>query len=312
MSSVHNAGGQGHGDGRESFGRERSRSGSRETAPKKKAPKKKIPTRPASFQAKSYNEKLSPIIRLPGRKRDRLVAVGPFCSSTYCSIQGTCTDACPFKAGGCMIPAGWTKFTAAKLDAAAVGLPPEEVIYAEQLLVQRAFRGRHIPQDGARGGRDLRIHVGGDIGSLTGAIMVGEIGTNWRSRGGGFPWTYTHAWSGIPRVYFGEDVSVLASVEAPSMIDDARRLGYAAAITLPELPSAKAFSLPGTSARIVPCPGETRDRTCIECRLCLDDRKLFDLNIAIAFGVHGPHAKLATEAIVRLRRSRDDESLRTR
>jgi hypothetical protein len=309
MPSVRNSGGPG--DGREPLGRERRRSDARKKKSKNKALKKTIATRPASFQARSFNEKLSPIVRRPGRKRDRLVAVGPFCSSTYVSIEGTCSDGCPFKGGGCMIPAGFTRFAAARLDAAAVGLSPEEVLYEEQLLVRRAFRGRRIPQKGARGGLDLRLHVGGDIGSLTGAIMVGEIAANWRSRGGGAPWTYTHAWSGVPRVHFGEDVSVLASVELPSMIEDARSLGYAAAITLPELPSAKAFSLPGTSARIVPCPGETRDRTCVECRLCLDDHKLFDMNVAIAFGVHGPQAKLATEAIVRLRRGRDDDSMRT-
>jgi hypothetical protein len=107
--------------------------------------------------------------------------------------------------------------------------------------------------------------------------------------------TFTHNWREIPRSLWGSAINVLASVERAEDIEVARQAGYAAAIVVAEFPSKRAFPLPGSSARIVPCPAEanddpTKNVTCASCRLCLD-RDLLGLNRAIGFEAHGPQAR---------------------
>jgi hypothetical protein len=93
-----------------------------------------------------------------------------------------------------------------------------------------------------------------------------------------------------------------SSVESAEDIEVARASGYAAAIVVEHFPSTRAFSLLGSTAKIVPCPAETTGKTCVECRLCMNADGLLARNLAIAFQVHGPGAKKATEALVQLRR----------
>ena len=223
----------------------------------------------------------------------------PFVSTTDVSIAATCRDACPFKGGGCFAEAGFTRFMARRLDAAAEGLTADQVIAEEAQLIDTAFKGGRVPQDGARGGRDLRLHVGGDVGSTLGARLLAGAAARWRDRGGGAVWSFTHAWREVPREAWGP-ISVLASVERPEDIEAARAAGYAAALVVDRFPSARAFTLPGSDTKIVPCPAETRSKTCVECRLCLDADKLLDRNVAIAFEAHGPTARRAREALVDL------------
>ncbi len=252
-----------------------------------------------SFRTKSQNAKLSPVHQLRRAGHNlRLIAQRPFTCSTYVSIAATC-PACPFKAGACYVMSGITGITGRKLDAAAQGQTVDEVIAEEARRIDRAFHGRRIPQDGARGGRDLRLHVGGDVGSPLGAQFLAGAARRWRDRGGGAVWSFTHAWREVPRDAWGS-ISVLASVERPEDIDVARAAGYAAAIVVDKFPSYRAFSLPGSSTKIVPCPAETRGKTCVQCRLCLDADALLERNVAIAFEAHGPTARLAREALADL------------
>lgn len=261
----------------------------------------------ARFTAVSCNGKLSPVDswRVLGRRRPAIKAVGPFVATTDTSISATCPVSCPFKAHGCYASSGLTRFSAERLDREARGFTAEQVIAEEVQQIDRAFGGGRIPQDGARGGRDLRLHVGGDVGSTIGAYMLGGEAERWVERCGGAPWTFTHAWREIPREAWGSAISVLASVERAEDIEVARAAGYAAAITLEQFPSDRAFRLPGTTARIIPCPAETRGRTCVECRLCLDDQRLLAIGAAVAFAVHGPAAKRARERLFKLRVARN-------
>lgn len=254
----------------------------------------------ARLRPKSHSRKLSPVHFRPTDKRPRPLPVGPFVSATYVSISATCSNACPFKDKGCYVTAGTTKRLAAQLDAAAHGHTAEEVIAEEANLIDRAFRGGRVPQDGARGGRDLRLHVGGDVGSAHGARRLASSARGWRARGGGAVWTFTHDWRVVPRGAWGDDISVLASVERPDDIEIARQAGYPSAIVVPSFPLEKAFSLRGSTARIVPCPAETKGTTCVECRLCLDG-DLLERNTAIAFKAHGRAAKRVRDTLVQLR-----------
>ncbi len=216
---------------------------------------------PAQFVPITCNRKLARVDAIPGLTRPGLKPQPPFVAATFASIAATCGPTCPFLGAGCYALAGVTRFVARRLDAAAIGLSPDEVIAREADLIARAFRRGRVPQDGRRGGREV-------------------------PRG---------AW---------HKITVLASVERPQDIEHARARAYAAAIVVERFPSARAFRLPGSTARIVPCPAELVDSagkrrtTCVQCRLCLD-RDLLALNIAIAFEVHGPGSRKARTAIAR-------------
>lgn len=259
----------------------------------------------AVFVAATCNAKLAPIERVPTATRPRPTARPPFVSTTSASIQATCPKTCPFIGRGCYAEVGFTRFIGARLDEAARGAAPEEVIAEEVRLMDGAFGGGRIPDDGTGSPRALRLHVGGDVGSEEGARMLAAAAFRWQRRGGGPVWTYSHWWRLVPRSAWGV-VSVLASVETATDIEQARAAGYVSAITVDAFPSERAFRLRGSTARIIPCPAETRQRTCAECRLCLDGAGLFRRNQAIAFAPHGSEARRVRETLIQLRRRRDD------
>jgi hypothetical protein len=257
----------------------------------------------AALQKKSRDKKLAPVDfvdRGHGRKPEP-VAVGPYVATTYVSINATCPSSCPMKGAGCYAQAGAAQRLVHRLDAAAAGRTPEDVIADEVRLIDDASK-RGVPKDGARGGRDLRLHVGGDVGSEAGARLLAAAARRWRDRGGGTVWTFTHLWREVPREAFGE-ISVLASVESAQEIGAARQRGYPAAIVVERFGSNKAFSLPGSDVRVIPCPAETAGRTCAECRLCLD-RDLLGIGVAIGFEAHGRSRQKVRETLVQLRRGR--------
>lgn len=243
---------------------------------------------PVSIQLASSNSKLAPQREvMTSTDRCRLEPIGPFVASTYVSIAATCPTSCPFKAGGCFAAASSGHLTMRKLDAAAVGMSAIDVTRAEVALIDNAWK-RGVPQDGARGGRDFRLHVGGEVSDRIGATLLAGAAKRFRARGGGAMWTFTHQWEhDIERDDWG-DVSVLASVQHVEQVEPARRLGYVPAIVVPEFASPKAFTIPGSPVRWIPCPAESRgNTTCAQCRLCLDDDNLRRHGLGIAFAAHG-------------------------
>lgn len=260
----------------------------------------------AYFVPLSCNPKLAPIEYVDaGGRRLRPVPRPPHVAVTYASIEATCDDGCAFKGRGCYVTSGFANRWMTGLDEAAKGHTADEVIAAECDLIDHAFRGRtpyvgrlprrpggRVPQDGGRDGRqgrDLRLHVAGDVATEANARRLAASAERWRERGGGVVWTYTHDWRRIAADAFGP-VSVLASVETPGAASEARRKGYAVAIVVREFPSARAFRLAGMADRVVPCPAETRGTTCVQCRLCLDAPMLRANGIAIGFALHGRDA----------------------
>lgn len=75
---------------------------------------------------------------------------------------------------------------------------------------------------------------------------------------------------------------MLASVETPQQARLARALGYRPAMVVRAFPDRRAFHVDGLDERLVPCPAETSERTCVQCGLCLEE-----LAPAIAFQAHG-------------------------
>ena len=247
---------------------------------------------PAALQKRSRNPKLAPVRSEPtASRKDRYVPIGPYVCSTYVSMAATCPEECVFRHSGCFAEAGGPRL-ANRLNAAAAGMAPPEVTLAEASLIDGTVR-RQIPQDGAKGGRDLRLHVGGDVSCAQGADALAGAADRWRSRGGGLVWSYTHRWLSVPRSSWGP-ISVLASVEDGHDAEVARQMGYAVAVVVRRFPSARQpFSLPGTNLQVVPCPAESMGKNCAQCRLCLDDDRLRRRNWAIGFAVHGRDAARA-------------------
>lgn len=248
------------------------------------------------FLPVTMDAKLAPVQRTPHAREGNWRAWdlrpkpgAPRVSATYVSIDKTCPASCPFKRSGCYVESGFTRVLGLRLDLDAIGLEPGEVAAAEAKLIDAAFR-RGVPQDGARGGRDLRLHVGGETPTPAGAHLLARAVARWGARGGGRAWTYTHRWGQIRREAFGP-ISTLASVETVEQASAAIARGYVPALVVPTFPAPRAFDVGVPGWRAVPCPAELRPGrvTCASCRLCLDDAGLRQRRTMIAFAVHGGH-----------------------
>jgi hypothetical protein len=206
-------------------------------------------------------------------------------AATYSSIEATCPRSCAlYQNKFCYAMSGHVLFTLRRFKGAK-GSRPEQAAREEAAAIDTAFKGGPVPQDGARGGRDLRLHVSGDARTPGAAkILAGAI-ARWFARGGGAAWTYTHAHKSVPRAAWGP-TSVLASVDRLEDVPAAKAQGYAPARYVAEFPSEKAWEEGGT--KWIPCPAQTRDNVgCADCRLCFNDQALRERNAGIAFSAHG-------------------------
>jgi hypothetical protein len=260
---------------------------------------------PALFVVAAASHKLGPVDYEPyehasGRTFQRPHPRAPFVCATHVSIRATCPNDCPLKDAGCYAQGGFTRRSMEMLDEAAAerGMSGLDVIRAEVEAIDHSFvrQARRVPRDGARGGRDLRLHVAGDVptaGGVEAAKLLAGAARRWRLRGGGAVWTYTHQWHRVPRAAWGP-ISVLASCDQPYEVEIARRRGYAAALVVAAFPSDRAFTVAGVPGKVVPCPAQTGERTCAECRLCLD-RDLLRLDVTVGFAAHGASARRIAE-----------------
>lgn len=206
------------------------------------------------------------------------------CATTY-AAQVSCPTSCVFfDGGGCYAETGRVgKFVTSPLNdaAARVGASALDVASAEREAIDRLS---------ATDGRPLRLHTVGDCASNEAARIVSAAAARYMERGGGPVWTYTHAWRDVSRESWGA-VSVLASCETPMDVELARARGYATALVVEEFQGDRRY-LAGTSqVPVLPCPAQTRDRSCSTCRLCFNDTALRDRGYSIGFELHGiPYA----------------------
>lgn len=251
---------------------------------------------PCTFQRKSANDKLSHVNhgpRLPGGKY-KTYPQAPYVCSTYTSIAATCPNTCRFKGNGCYVQDGRASMAMEKLDAAGWHLEGTEVNKLEAEMINSVW-AKGIPQDGYAGGRDMRMHTGGDFASPLGAFYLAEAASKWMARGGGAVWSYTHRWSAIQVETFGPDLHVLASVETAAEADQAIQEGYTPAITMVTFYREKAYNIPGSKhLKVIPCPAQTRHRKCNECRLCF---KSLPKGVMIGFQLHGTGAAKARKRL---------------
>lgn len=251
---------------------------------------------PVRLSLASCNRKLSPVTySMRNGRMYSLRAVEPKLVTTTISIDKTCPP-CPFKNNGCLTQEGYTRVTMNTLDEAAQGWTPRQILALEAAAIDSLWP-KGVPQDGRLGGRDLRLHIGGDAPETVNARWLAWAAQRWLDRGGGSVWTYTHSWPWIRRVAWGP-IAALASIEHPAEVDHARGAGYVPAITLQRFPSERAFRLPGSDTTWIPCPAETRGTTCVECRLCLDrEVYMHRENKGIAFAAHGQGVERVKKAL---------------
>jgi len=205
---------------------------------------------------------------------------GP-CSATHASLNG-CPPGCPLRGLGCYTEHGPVSFTTRRLLASEV-TRPVDIARAEARAIDGAWKGGRVP------GLDLRGHVGGDCRTEPAAKLVGAAMARWKVRGGGQPWTYTHAWRTVRREAWGPGVSILASCDKPADVERARARGYVPSTIVGEFPNGpKVFNVGGSG--FIPCRYEIDGTTCVECRLCLDEPGLRARGLGIGFRAHGSKA----------------------
>lgn len=240
-----------------------------------------------TFAPKTRNAKLNSL-----RKPDTKVA------TTYASTVSSCPSSCALRGKGCYAEVGPVGFTVNRLNRAAKRSAPVATAREEAAAIDASFKGSGVPQDGAGGGRDLRLHTSGDASTPTAAALLGAAAQRWRERDGGDVWTYTHAHATVHRSFWTEAVSVLASIDTLDQVPAAQAQGYALARYVPSFPSFKAWREGGV--KWVPCPAQLSDPKinpdgwgaapsvgCADCRLCMDSEGLKARNTGVAFAVHG-------------------------
>lgn len=191
-------------------------------------------------------------------------------AATYASTHATCPK-CPLKGHGCYAEQGRVGLTVRRLNDAAEGVSR---LNAAKVEAQAIDTGACVP------GLPLRLHVSGDSATTQAVRILSAAAERYMARGGGQPWSYTHAWRKVHRESWGK-VSVLASIERPR---DALRViarGYAPALIVAKHASAEAYVKDGV--KWIPCPAQTLKRTCTDCRLCLDADALRRRTAGIAF-----------------------------
>jgi hypothetical protein len=206
--------------------------------------------------------------------------------ATYASIKKTCPSTCSLKQDkSCYAMNSYVGMHVARLDSRARQGSPLDVAKAEARAIDDAYNGKKIPA-----GRALRLHVAGDSRTIKGTRVINAAVARWKERGGGDCWGYTHAHQHVPRSMWSV-VSILASIESLKDVEAVRKQGYAPALVVPEHTTHKAYILPGSDVKWIPCPAQTKpggkEVGCTDCRLCFNADRLYHNNMGITFAAHG-------------------------
>lgn len=200
-------------------------------------------------------------------------------AATYAPISQTCPASCPLRNNGCYAQSGNVGFKVRRTEDYSSGLNGDTVAMLEGDEI--ADMARHSPL-----GHALRIHVSGDAITDHRASHMARGASVWPGR----VWSYTHAWRSVNRESWGR-VSILASCESVADVVRANRKGYASALVVAHHPpDGRAFTTP-EGIKVIPCPSQTRDVKCTDCRLCWDDKRLLSQAACISFAAHGATKK---------------------
>lgn len=205
-------------------------------------------------------------------------------AATYLPIEKTCPKTCPlYQSKACYAMGGNVGLQVIRLEKLSKGQSAYDIVRKE---------AREISAFGPKAnGKALRLHVSGDVRSPKAAYLLGVAAKKWDGK----VYSYTHSWRNIPRSVWGESISILASCESIEDAKQALERGYAPSIVVDTHKTDKAYFQDGI--KVIPCPSQTRDVTCEQCKLCMKDNVLKEQNAAIAFAVHGSRKKVALTVI---------------
>jgi len=201
---------------------------------------------------------------------------------TYCSIKATCSTTCPLKQNQtCYAMNSFVGMVNTRMNRRARQDSPLQLARSEAKCIDESYNGGDVPT-----GRDCRLHIAGDSRTITGTRIIAAAAKRWLKRGGRSVFTYTHSWAHVSRDNWGS-VNVLASIESADQVEQVRSMGYSPAIVVAEHASDKAYKLPNCETVFIPCPAQTNDIHCSDCRLCMKSDWLFETNRGISFAAHG-------------------------
>jgi len=201
--------------------------------------------------------------------------------AVYVSIEGSCPKTCKLRGKGCYAQNGPMSIYVKRLDSEVGNLTALQIARAEAKEIDNSYNGGSVPK-----GRGLRLHVSGDCRTFSGARIINAAIGRWKGRGGGTCFSYTHCWDHVMRETWN-NVSMLASVDSIDQIVYVRENGYAPSIVVSEHLSDRVYHLPGSDIKWIPCPSQTKNVSCADCRLCMRANFLFKNNMGIAFAAHG-------------------------
>ena len=213
-------------------------------------------------------------------------------AATYAPIAQTCPVSCPLRNNGCYAQSGNVGFQVRRTERYSEGLNGDTVATMEgDEIADLATQ--------APAGHALRIHVSGDATSDFRARQMARGASVWPGK----VWSYTHAWRDVQRTSWGR-VSILASCENVEQGVAAKHRGYAAALVVAHHPpDGRAFLVRSgkptedSVVKVIPCPSQTRDVKCVDCRLCWDDARLLAQGACISFAAHGSSKKRTLNVI---------------
>ena len=206
-------------------------------------------------------------------------------AATYAPISQTCPVSCPLRDNGCYAQQGNVGFQVRRLERDLHGANGDTCAVLEGDEI--ADLAPHAPA-----GHAMRIHVSGDATSDFRARQLARGAKVWN----GPIWSYTHAWRDVQRTSWGR-VSVLASCESVHEVVEAQVRGYAAALVVDQHPTDGRAFTHANGVKVIPCPSQTRDVLCTDCRLCWDDARLLSQGACISFSAHGSTRKRALSVI---------------
>jgi hypothetical protein len=192
-------------------------------------------------------------------------------SATY-SSQSSCPNSCPFFNKGCYAELGLTGIHTNKLNRSDI-TDPVEIAKVEASEIKKLSGKKH-----------LRIHVVGDCATDECAKIVSGAASEHMSKHNMMAWTYTHAHN-VKRESWS-NVSVLRSCETLSQVEQSHNEGFASAMVVTDFESNKPHDI-GNGFIGIPCRNQVSNVTCVECKLCLNDKALRKNKRVILFSAHG-------------------------
>lgn len=200
---------------------------------------------------------------------------------TYLTIKNSCPTTCALRNNGCYGENSYVGIISRRLDRESEKLSALEIAKAEAKVIDNSYNRKGIPPETI-----LRLHVSGDSRTVAGSKIINKAIGRWINRGGKVAFSYSHCWKNVNRDIWN-NVSMLASIDSIEDVDLAVKNGYACTIVVADHLSDKFYRLKGSDIKWVPCPAQVKKISCIDCKLCFNADKLYNINCGIVFSAHG-------------------------